>query len=238
MKLFKKEVTDETILEEVCQCLRQIGIEAVPIAQSGADDTWVKNGDPFRGTNLIGNLNIKEKNLDAIQIYAYREETGAGMHGLSSAHRYSIDYLVRVDTEKMGEDRFKKLKIFTDIKWRVISKGFLGIGRRKELEDVEWSAEHIWRELAESLNNDRTVKSAVLEELKEPWSSKGEWGEISCTGGMDIAADVKNSCIRIWLARQVPVKKAIPSLLPSSQLMQSLDRIAYHIKETVTPTTS
>jgi len=240
MRFFRKkhEVEDEAVIGEACRYLTQIGIEAAPIARDSSDDI----GPPSSGAHSIGSLAIKGKNLDAIHLYTAVEMTG-GPESTSTRYYY-IDYLVRADMKRIGRRNCYNLEARTIHKWR----GSIFKPTQRELQDLEWCAGRpslltvIFRVrhrsvLTDALNSDIALKGSLIQECKKPlvirieakWSREISWSSES----IDIVADWGNSCFRIKLPKKALTKEALPAMLPSREFMETLDRIAYHIRSVI-----
>ena len=84
--------------------------------------------------------------------------------------------------------------------------------------------------LTDALNNDIALKDSLVQEFHKPWVTRGQGGFMISSEGIEIVADEYNSCVRIKTPRETFNKETLLDVLPSDELMQSLDRIAYHVR--------
>ena len=163
----------------------------------------------------------------------------------TSTRYYYIDYLVRADMKRIGGRNCHNLEAHTIPKWR----GSIFKPTQRELQDLEWCAglpsllTVIFRVrhrsvLTDALNSDIALKGSLIQEFKKPLvtaiEAKKSSREISWSSeSLDIVADRGNSCFRIKLPRRALTKEALPAMLPSREFMETLDRIAYHIRSAI-----
>ena len=107
MKMSKKEIRErenKLFIKKACQSLTQIGVESTPIKRDHSD--YIRGrlmGFTLRGTDVIGNLAVNLKNLDAVQFYSKVETGGAGPSS-SKVKYYCIDYLLRADMRPLRRE--------------------------------------------------------------------------------------------------------------------------------------
>lgn len=231
------ETQHEAFIEEACQRLTQIGVEPVPIMR---DSSHYIGGEP--GMDVISNLGINLENLDAVQLYSWRESVG-GMGSARTIGYYCIDYLLRADIRRFKQE-IRRLEAYAKHEWRGSILKFSG----RELQDLKWIAgrsglislfKRLFRaglnsRLTNALNRDIALKDSLVQQFRNPWKVSGR-GQLAINvevsfQGIEIAADVANSCVRIKIPRETPNKEDLLDVLASRQLVQALDRIAYHVQ--------
>lgn len=214
------DAENEALIEEVHRRLSQIHVDSKPTTVYSTHYTSIENGDTV---GIIGQLEVDLRNLNVIQ---FRFLTKGGSYPIYGYYRiYSIDYLLRGDRDVLTREG-PKLEAHAEFKRR----GF--IPTRRKLRDLRWKPSS---SLADALNSDLALKHSLVQEFAKPWVSLGWGGGLITFGGIDIICDVSNSCVRIKVPRSTSNKAALPDLVPSRELIKSLDRIAYHVRSKMIP---
>jgi len=141
---FKEVYKGEGLMNDFCEHLRQIGINAT-LLESGSPETI-----PSLVRFALGSVKVEDRNIDFIQVN--RTSTGGGEDSGPSRLMHLYHYLVRANVEAL-EDKLKA-------KLKPIKKGFLS----KEVVDFKWEG----GELAQMLNADSDLKNKMLKEWLNP----------------------------------------------------------------------
>jgi len=156
-----KEVKEDELINELCERLRQIGINATVVESGSPEDIG------GLVTFALGSVKIEGRNLDLIQVgkisvpasqrevgtYTRRVQPGEPGYTREMGQgsiRYDYHYVVRVKVEGLESKLEAKFK---PIKKR---KGLFG----KEVVGFQWEG----GELAQRLNSDSDLKNMLLKE--------------------------------------------------------------------------
>jgi hypothetical protein len=159
MSMFKKkdvapEVKEDELINELCERLRQIGINATVVASGSPEDVG------GLVTFALGSVKVEGRNLDFVQVEklsvpASNPRLLPGQSGYTREQeqgsiRYDYHYVVRAKVA--GLER----KLEAEFKPTEKRKGLFG----KEVVGVQWDG----GELAQQLNSDSDLKNMLLKE--------------------------------------------------------------------------
>jgi hypothetical protein len=148
MSIFKKiknAVTGEELMRDLCEHLRQIGVNAT-LLESGSPEAIgprLKKG-PFASEQVLGNIRIEGQHIDLLQV-GRRGVGGGGEDGGGGTEDQPF-YVVRAKVEGVERN--------LEAKGKPIKKGFFS----REVVGFQWEG----GDLARRLNADADLKTMVL----------------------------------------------------------------------------
>jgi len=226
------------LLNELCERLRQIGVNATVFSVSGSN---IEAMEGMLIGNVVGCVKVEDRNIDLVQLerveHGSVEDSGSGPFGVYYCH-----YVVQANVEGL-EDKL-------NAKAKSITKGFLS----REIVDFRWEG----GELAQRLNADAELRNMLLREgldklpnievkpHKKPKHVPGIGKPPKAF--LDAQASFKQ-CVRITKRPKIPgilgayqmfevpgtpiLEGRVGVELPTRETFETYERIAQHIRNIV-----